>query len=302
MFTLIMRLSLFLAALLVPVAAQAHGIEGGVSPELGRIVARCSHSRAGSPEVVLFKQWHADASVDTHARSKAAGLPQAANQTAIFRQLDRWVRRGSLRTIVAEGCQGELDRASPVKFNGWSVRELEAESGRPGFDAIVASVPEKLEARYGTRLRVVCGDDPSLIREHQLALSDLRGAYGFLTRLDQYRDDPAKTRLYLGGVIEAYHLAPDTTAAQARERLKKALREGMERMHQALDRRNEAVISAIRRAGSGPIGVVYGGAHAPGLLEKLDRQGFRCSVIEPAGYRNDEAKLMEELEAAIRKL
>jgi hypothetical protein len=275
------------------------------SPELGSVVAQCKSisdtSRPG-PHIWLMKQWHADPGIDTRDSVHAKDLPQAANQTAIYRQLDRWISNGLVKTVIAEGCAGELTRESKAKFNGWTVQDLEKGATKPGFDEVVTLVPLKLEAKYGTRLRTLCGDEDGMIRAHLRAFSDVRGTYGFLSRLIQHKADPERAKTYLEGVIELYKLPPTTTSEQAIERLKKELREAMSRLNVALERRNDQLMATIQRAGKEPVAVVYGGMHAAGLIKRLESAGVGCSVIEPAGYRNDEAALLEQLEAAISKL
>ena len=45
-----------------------------------------------------------------------------------------------------------------------------------------------------------------------------------------------------------------------------------------------------------------GGMHAAGLVRELERLGLGCTVIEPTGYRDDEAALLAELEAAVARI
>ena len=274
-----------------------------IQPAYGQAVAECKTPAAGSRHVWIFKQWHADPGIDTHDRAKAKALPQAPNQTAIFRQLDSWVGSGALKALVAEGCTGELNRSSKARFNGWSIHDLEAVSTQPHFDdEIVASIPEKLEAKYGGKLRTLCGDDDALIREHLMAFSDVRGTYGFLSRLLQLKNDPARARNYLDGVIELYKLPKTTTQEQAVSRLKTELHVAVERLKSALDKRNQKVVSVIQSLPEDEVAVVYGGIHAPGLLRLLESKGLGCTVVEPAGYHNNEAALMEQLEKAVKDL
>lgn len=290
--------------LFMPVVS-AGGVDPIPAPELGRVIYHCKSPLAAPlPEkhVWLLKQWHADPGVDTHDLKKAKKLPQAANQTAVYRQLDQWIGKQLLKTLIAEGCSGELTVESKLNFNGWTAESLQVEAGKIGFDQLVAHVPLKLEAKYGAKLRTLCGDDDLLIREHLRAFSDVRGTYGFMSRLLQHKDDPERAKVYLEGVIELYKLPPKTNIRLALDRLRKELRDAMDRLHAALDRRNDRVVSTIKAVGNGPVGVVYGGIHALGIIKRLETLGIGCSVIEPAGYRNDEAALMEQLETAISKL
>jgi hypothetical protein len=287
------------------VALGSGSVFASLAPDLdsqfGKVSARCAASD-GKPRVWIFKQWHANAALDTHDRAKGKDLPQAANQAAIFRQLDRWVSAGKIGTVVAEGCAGELTRESQTRFNGWNAHELESESGKSGYaDEIVSSVPLKLEARYGGRVRTLCGDTDALIRENLLAFSDARGIVGFLTRLEQHKNDPVRAKTYLDGVIELYKLPADTSLQQSVVRLNTELRKAVARIHAAIDKRNESAMRAILDSGAQQIAVVYGGMHAAGLKALLEKRGAACEVVEPAGYQNDEGALLEQLDAWIAK-
>ena len=137
----------------------------------GREVARCQP--AGAPgalssakHIWILKQWHVAPGVDTRDRIKAKELPQAANQTAIYQQLDQWVKAHLLDTVIAEGCSGELTINSNIRFNGWSVQDLASVAHAPGFDQdVISHVPMKLEAKYGDQVRTICGDDEDLLQK-----------------------------------------------------------------------------------------------------------------------------------------
>ena len=296
-----------LALLVIDSASASVRAEAGtlnVAPEWAKPVANCRKAESGKPHVWLFKQWHLDPSLDTHDRAKAKLLPQAANQTAIYRQLDQWVGAGSVPWVIAEGCAGELNAESKTRFNGWTVQDLKPESSKPHYDdEIVASVAEKIEAKYGEKVRVLCGDDNALTREHLLAFSDIRGTLGFLTRLTQYKDQPARAKTYLEGVIELYRLPADTTIAQALARLRNAMKDAAARLDVALEKRNRKVMEVIQAAGaSGNIAVVYGGVHAAGLQKLMEDKGLGCTVLEPVGYQNDESALLERLKTLLKEL
>jgi hypothetical protein len=295
-------LNMFTASIWLLFAIQAQAATPlEVEPSNGQAVLECRHPVEGSVHVWIFKQWHADPSIDTHDPAKARALPQAANQTAIFKQLDRWVGAKKIKTVVAEGCSGELTRASKTKWNGWTVQDLMPVANGPRYDEIVANVPEKLEAKYFHSLHVLCGDDDALIRAHLLAFSDVRGAYGFLSRLVQYKEDPAQARKYLDGVIEVFKLPPSTTLEEALTRMRSELSRSMARLHAALDKRNEKLLSVIQSSKDKEIAVVYGGLHAPGLVSLLEGKGIGCTVVEPTGYQNDEAELVKQLDEAVKK-
>ncbi|MDR3606664.1 MAG: hypothetical protein P4M08_04690 [Oligoflexia bacterium] len=249
----------------------------------------------------IFKQWHLSPSINTKDASPVPAPPQEKNQTAIYRQLDRWIREQSLKEIYAEGCSGELKSDSGVSFNGWKIADLKKVSDKESYPGILTSVPLKLEAKYGGSLHVKCGDDEALVRENNLAFSDARGAIGFMTRLSQYKDDPERVKIYLDGAIEAYKMQRNTTVSEAISRTKAELRKAIERVRSAIDRRNKRLFDAIRASHEKDVAVVFGGMHAAGLANLLKQEKLSCAVIEPVGYQDDEEKLMarltEELDA-----
>lgn len=259
------------------------------------------------PRVWLFKQWHADARIDTHDRAQAKLLPQAAHQAALYLKLDEWIAHGKLGAVVAEGCSGELSRESTVQFNGWTVAELEKQTGKPGYAGeIVGSVPQKLEAKYGARLKTICGDDDALVKAHLLAFSDVRGTLGFLSRLIENKGNPAKARTYLDGVVELYQMPKATTYDQAVKRTRTEAGQAYLRLKDALDRRNRRAVQAVREALKAspklPVAVVYGGVHASGILTLLRAEGIQAEAIEVEGYKNDEVALAEQLDRAFKQL
>src|SRR6185437_3555207 len=158
--------------------------------------------------------------VNTKEANNSHELPQMPSQAAIFRQLDRWIGKKELNEVFAEGCSGQLDAQPTFKINGWTLADLEAAKGRPDYAEILTSVPLKLEAKYGASLHAVCGDDESLVKDGNLALSDIRGTVGFITRLKQYRNDPIRARPYLDGVVKLYKLPKSTSTDEAIIRLK----------------------------------------------------------------------------------
>ena len=272
-----------------------------LDPAQGRVVERCQ-AKSSPRQVWLFKQWHLPPSVDTHAAGASGTRPQAANQTAIYRQLDAWIASGNLSEIFAEGCEGELDAKSDLAINGWKIADLASLSAQPGYDQIVTSVPLKLEAKYGDKLRTLCGDRPALIRQNQLAFSDARGAVGFLSRLMDKKTSDSRAKDYLDSVIGLYKLPSTTTRAQAIARLKVELRASVRSVRELIEKRNAALVARVKSSSEPVVAVVYGGAHAQGIVKLLNQAKLGCSVVEPTGYTDDEARLLSQLEEGLRKL
>jgi hypothetical protein len=270
-----------------------------LDPALGKVVARCKASPDQPPKIWFFKQWHLAPSVDTHAAAPANPLPQAANQTAIYRQLERWIAEKQIAEIYAEGCAGEIGKDSSLRFNGWDLSTLHEAAGKPGYAEIVASVPLKLEAKFGDGVRTVCGDDEALIKESNLAFSDARGTAGFLSRIVEYRSDSRRLKTYLEGAIQLYKLPADTSVDAVIARLKKELRASLARVNELIARRNAKLVVRLSAAKS-TAAVVFGGIHARGTVELLDRAGVACAVVEPAGYQNGDVELLDRLDQLLK--
>jgi hypothetical protein len=279
-----------------------------LDPKLGHVTEACQVASGGAvggaKHVWIFKQWHLSPGVDTHDPNKSTKLAQRENQTAIYRQLDQWIKSHALSTVIAEGCTGELTQGSPLKINGWNVGELKRESSGAHYDELLSSVPLKLEAKYGDAIKTLCGDDDELIRANGLAFSDARGTVGFLSRLEQYKNDPERARTYLEGVVGLYKMPADTTIPQALARLRLELGQAVMRARQAIDQRNERAVAAIQTATGPEVAVVFGGMHAAGIKKLLEKGKISCTVVEPVGYpssgsANDEAAMLERLEQLV---
>ena len=70
-----------------------------IDPAYGKPVGSCEVREKPSRHVFIFKQWHLSPAVKTAA--SVPSLPQARNQTAIYRQLDAWISKGELKTVTA---------------------------------------------------------------------------------------------------------------------------------------------------------------------------------------------------------
>jgi hypothetical protein len=289
---------LLLIALLSP---PAHA--ESLNPSFAKSVGACKAAKP-SAHIWFFKQWHLGPKLDTTDIKKSESLPQEANQKALFDQLDTWIASGKLKTIIAEGCSsGEMTEATPLKFNGWDIAGLKAQLANPDYDSILTSVPLKLEAKYGSKIHVICGDDDELAKKNALAFSDARGEVGYLTRLDQYKNDPTKAAGYLEDVVKLYHMPSNTTVAQGISKLKSELGNSINQVEEFIGKRNDhlvevAVKVAQSKTPSDDIAIVFGGAHTAGAKALLEAKGLNCEIVEPTGYPaddRDEAKMIQRL-------
>jgi hypothetical protein len=289
---------LFLIALLI---GSAHAET--LNPLLAKSIDTCKAAKP-SAHVWFFKQWHLGPKLDTTDIKKSLSLPQEENQKALFDQLDSWISSGKLKTIIAEGCSsGEMTESTALKFNGWDYAGLKSQSAKPDYDSILTSVPLKLEAKYGSKIHVICGDDEELAKKNALAFSDARGEVGYLTRLMQYQNEPAKAAGYMEDVVKLYHLPSDATVAQGISALRSALKASVDQVQGFIQKRNEHLVEvaakvAQSKGSSDNIAIVFGGAHAEGVKTLLEGKQLTCDIAEPAGYPSDdrdEAKMIQRL-------
>ena len=158
-----------------------------INSHLAQVTSSCKKLKTPAKNVYFFKQWHLEPGLDS--KKKPGPYPQSRNLESIFLQLDSWIKRGQIKTVIAEGCAGTIDHASSFRVNGWTVADLESEKSKSEFQKIATSVPLKLEAKYGTTLITSCGDTEELVKQQLRAFSDARGEAGYLSRLIQYKSD-----------------------------------------------------------------------------------------------------------------
>ncbi len=272
-----------------------------LSPKHGKIVGRCKKSPSSSRHVWIFKQWHLAPGVNSRTSNPPA-QPQEANQTAIYLQLEEWIKRGQIQEIFAEGCWEPLLADSRLAINGWSLKELRQASKQSDYSRILSSVPLKLEAKFGDRIQTVCADTEKAIHTGLSALSDARGALGFYSRLKEHKNSPEKAKTYLEGVIELYRLPKTITAEEALPRLKKELETSVDAALTAIETRSKNAAEKIRLSKAKASAVVFGGSHGDSLMNTLEAAGINCTLVEPVGYNNDEAQLLVKLQSAIDSL
>lgn len=272
------------------------------SDALGRVTDSCASPRKNNDRLVLLiKQWHPAPSVNTVApvtgreRDLLKNIPQAENQIAIYNMLEGWVSRGLLRHVLVEGCGQGIGRGFETRFNGWNLRGLERRATLPDYASVITHVGLKLEAKLGPVVDTICADNDELIKAHSLAFSDARGVNGFLGRLSGANSDDPIARSYLTSVIDIYRLPPSTTIEQAIAQLKTEMNEVIGRIQRGFEERNKVMVRRILDTPARPMALVVGGAHAPDLKARLEKEGVACAIIEPKGYRSEDDALLEQL-------
>ncbi|MES2855513.1 MAG: hypothetical protein V4692_06610 [Bdellovibrionota bacterium] len=270
--------------------------------------AACAHSPKHSDAlegaqdgaaIEIFPQWHLSSQVDTKSKSETA--PQAKNQNFIYRSLDKEIALEKIKSVIVEGCEGEIQTGFPLRFNGWTLADLEnlLKSDAAKFDDLLTQVGLKIEAKYGEKVDVLCGDDLKLIQRHQLILSDLRGYAGFRYRLDQFKNDPKRRDAYLKNIASvlfpAGNSAPPLTYETGRNALNSRMKERIAEFKTVLAERNAVFVKRLKFAEK-PAAIVIGALHVADLKRQLDSGGLSNRVREVEGLPGDEAGLIQSFE------
>ena len=281
-------------------------IHGGIALLL---LAACSHAPVHEPlisnddfgwiydgpdqrtsRVIVVPQWHL--SPQTNTVSSGMNLPQSENQLAIYRQLVKWVESGQVKTVVVEGCEGEIAHGFTTRFNGWGLDDLEKLSASE-LDGVMTQVGLKIKAKVGSKVKVLCGDNLELIKKHQLILSDLRGLLGFKMRIVQKRTE------YIATVRELLKLPDSNDDALVLSKLDEALRSKLDEFNSVLRARNESFVRVVKFAL--PIAaVVIGAVHVGDLTSQLRMQNIANETFEPRGLKGDESELLGQIEALLK--
>lgn len=250
-------------------------------------------ARADDPKVILIPQWHLSPNEITNPQAKK--LPQIPNQMAIYHQLVDWVEKGQVKTVVAEGCEGEIKKGFSEKFNGWSLEDLEKSQD---LDSAITNIGLKLEAKFGPRLKVICGDNLDLINKNQLAFSDIRGLMGFKLRITDFKNQPEKYEEYLNTLREVLKLPEETSQEDVIKTLNAELVKSLESFKLIIQQRNDSFVNILNSAEK-PVAVIIGAIHIEGLKNKL--QNNQVLTFEPIGLKGDEAFIVERLEKMLNQ-
>jgi hypothetical protein len=243
-----------------------------------------------SAEVILFPQWHLAPKVNT--KFHTGELPQTTNQLSIYNELVKSIDKNKIKSVIVEGCEGEITLKSKDNFNGWTVKDLSALPTKE-LDHVMAHIGLKLEAKYKDGLKVLCGDNLELIKKNQLAYSDLRGLFGFKMRLEQHTVDANKKADYLKTIKEVLKLPSTANEIDTEKALNAEIRKSLIQFHTYLKARNQFFVD-VSKTVEKPTAIVIGALHIKDLEAKLPKGSFE--VFAPKGLNGDEDKLIQELE------
>lgn len=241
--------------------------------------------------VALLGQWHLTAKTLTHNISEGKKLPQFSNQKAIYLVLDEWIRGGKISLLIAEGCEGEIDKGFRQSFNGWDYAKLDKRKNNSEYEDILSLVPLKIEVKHKKKIRTVCGDDLSLIKAHQRVFSDLTGFVGFYERL---KPSHKKNKAF-----NAYKVALEELEKKKIKEpityLKKRIRTLFDKEKELIEKRNKSFVELVKRSNDEVMAIVIGNRHLKGLekdLKKIGIKVLRPSLIEETLPKTNFEKLI----------
>lgn len=241
-------------------------------------------------EVILFPQWHLAPKVNT--KFHKGELPQATNQLSIYNELVKSIDKKKIKSVIVEGCEGEITSGYKENFNGWTLKDLETLPVKE-LEPVMTHIGLKLEAKYGNKLKVVCGDNLELIKKNQLAYSDLRGLFGFKMRLEQYKDDQVKKTDYLKTIKEVLKLPEATSDVDTSKKLTAEIKKSLSEFQLQIKARNQFFIDAAKTVEK-PTAIIVGAIHIKDLESRLPRGSFEIFPVK--GLKGDEDRLIQELE------
>jgi hypothetical protein len=235
--------------------------------------------------VVVIPQWHFSPQADT--RTQNLKQPQFENQFSIFKQLERMPDR---KTWIVEGCEGEIKKGFQPVFNGWSLSDVEKKLEQEGnIDLIMTHIGLKGEAVYQEQLKVQCGDNNKLVKEHLLVLSDIRGLIGYRLRIDQLQNSPTQRQAYLEALQKVLKVKatqdPQADEKETLKRLDNEIRESLKKYTSLINKRNLAFVQAIQKelSRNQKVAVVIGALHIDDLLQRLREAQISHVMFVPNG-------------------
>jgi len=246
--------------------------------------------------VRIYKQWHLLAKNNTLDIEKSKALPQYKNQKFIYNSLNKLISKKTVKAVISEGCEGEINKNFLSTYNGWNYKNLESEKDTKRFIDILTLVPLKLEVKYKENLLTICGDNLDLIEKNGLASSDLNAFTGYYSRLKQFKNtDARKYKLYKDSLLEG--LTEEVKNPVEYSRLK--AKESLNSFKKYVQIRNDHFVKAIIENIDKNPAVIIGGVHLPDLKKKLTDKKVKFKVMEVEGYPENSDKIFDEIEKVL---
>ena len=75
--------------------------------------------------VRIYKQWHLLAKIKTDdIEFSKKRINQFKNQKFIYHHIDNLIKKKSIKAVISEGCQGEINSGFTRTFNSWNYKKL----------------------------------------------------------------------------------------------------------------------------------------------------------------------------------
>ncbi len=253
----------------------------------------CSNKVPTRGKVLIIKQWHPSAGLDTTNIRASTQTPQYQNQKEIYDYLSKKIESKKHSFLIAEGCESgkAIDENFHPTFNGWSMSSLSEALKHEDYDDIVTSLPMKLKTKYPREVTALCGDSEDLLIKNQIAISDARGFFGFYLRLKQSMSDSKKFALYKNALEETQKAKIDNPIDYTKAKAMKSLEE----FNFYIKQRNAHFAQMIKtNIHKNPV-LIIGGLHAEDLIIQLENLGIEKEVMVFKSYPESSEKLTENL-------
>lgn len=233
-----------------------------------------------SARVLLIPQWHFSPQVDT--KTQSVKQPQFENQFSIFKHLQT---QADLKKWIVEGCEGEIKKGFPLKFNGWSLSDVETQLKSEGnIDLVMTHIGLKGEALMQDKLQVICGDSLELVQKHLLILSDIRAYIGYKIRIEQYKNQPSLKASYIESLRKALKLSVTSTESEVQKKLDTEIQSAFKSFKNLIYERNRYFMKAIMSlAPNDRAALIIGALHISDLEAQLKKQNIKYIVFKPNG-------------------
>lgn len=229
--------------------------------------------------VALIGQFHLSPGQTTKDIEASKLLPQFTNQKAIYLVLNEFITKKNLKVVLAEGCEGEINKDFKTVFNGWSYQDLSnflKNDRNNNYGDILTSVPLKLEVKFKNKLKTLCGDDLDLIKKHQKIQSDIRGYFSFYSKFRSLSKGSKIFKNYLDALEESESKKINNPLEFTREKVLFNLKKEEE----ALRERNLSFIKKLKKIKSASVAIVIGNRHLPELKELIEKEGIKTILYK----------------------
>ena len=255
----------------------------------------CQNKEQG--QSTILKQWHLSPSDITTDIEKSKLKPQFNSQKETYLYAKNLIEKGDINLVIAEGCEGEIKSNSKLNFNGWTLPKLIELNQSESFADILAPIPMKLKAKFPS-LKVICGDNQELIKKNLLAMSDLRGFFGFYSRLlENLTRNPL---VYENYAKELKKLYPNAVGDDPIEFSRERSQESLELFMKFIYERNNVFKSTVLKNKNKKSLIIIGGLHADNLKSQLE-SFTKVEVVSASDYPEKDKEYIEIVRKLIEK-